>query len=332
MKNGNKRFEYFLSQLETLLLKSEKQKNPALWLYQNNARTPLFMLEGLAKLYAGIHNKKKFTKLKSHFKLLEDGIGAIDYYDCFAKEFITNSKIPKEITNYIQAQSREKIQSLNEILQEKKWIGNKNSRINKIRKKILTADWQNEEKEVESIRKFYINSIHNILDFVQHKNFCFENVESDVHEFRRKLRWLSIYPQALQGAMQLNEVEKTTAKYLKKYLTQEITKSPYNVMPDAASLKHFLLLSKKRFYALSWMIAELGKLKDSGLKVEIIKESIMQTTKENEASALNKAYKLSGQSQKNIPQILDAAQSITLTYCNEKNLEKLVGFVAAVKK
>ena len=46
----------------------------------------LFMLEGLAKLYAEIHNKKKFTKLKVHFKLVEDALGAIDYYDAFANE------------------------------------------------------------------------------------------------------------------------------------------------------------------------------------------------------------------------------------------------------
>ena len=66
MKNGLLRFDFYLNQLEALLVKSSKQKNPALWLYQNNARTPLFMLEGLAKLYSGIHNKKKFEKIKAH--------------------------------------------------------------------------------------------------------------------------------------------------------------------------------------------------------------------------------------------------------------------------
>ena len=105
MKNGLARFEFFLNQLQILLDKSAKQKNPALWLYQNNARTPLFMLEGLAKLYAGIHNKKKFTKIKAQFKLLEDTIGAIDYYDSFAKEFVAKKNIPAALTSYIQAQS-----------------------------------------------------------------------------------------------------------------------------------------------------------------------------------------------------------------------------------
>ncbi|MBS1758205.1 MAG: hypothetical protein JSU03_13100, partial [Bacteroidetes bacterium] len=87
MKHGRERFEFYLVKLEALFAQAIADKNPALWLYNNNARTPLFMLEGLAKLYAGIHNKKKFLKIKEHFKLLEDTLGAIDYYDGFAKEF-----------------------------------------------------------------------------------------------------------------------------------------------------------------------------------------------------------------------------------------------------
>ena len=80
-----------------------KSIDPALFLYQNNARTPLFMLEGLSKMYIDIHNKKRFSKLKEHFKLLEDGLGAIDYYDAIAKNFTTNKNFPKNILQYLEA-------------------------------------------------------------------------------------------------------------------------------------------------------------------------------------------------------------------------------------
>jgi hypothetical protein len=56
MKNGPQRFDFFINQFEALLIKAGKQKNSALFLYKNNARTPLFMLEALAKLYAELHN------------------------------------------------------------------------------------------------------------------------------------------------------------------------------------------------------------------------------------------------------------------------------------
>src|SRR2546421_706365 len=126
---GLSRFNYFFDQLQPLLNKSSKQKNPALWLYINKVRTPLFMLEGLSKIYSSFHNKNKFIKLKEHFKSLEDALGAIDYYDAFAKEFSQNNNIPASVTEYIQAQTREKIQSLNEILGENKWISESNERI-----------------------------------------------------------------------------------------------------------------------------------------------------------------------------------------------------------
>lgn len=323
MKKGQARFDLFLAQLQTLLDKAAKQKNPALWLYQNNARTPLFMLEGLAKLYAGIHNKKKFIKIKAHFKLLEDAIGQIDYYDAFAKEFAGNKKIPATVVSYLQAQAREKIQSLNEILTEKDWIGSGKSRIEKIRKKLKKADWLDEQKDVEGVRDFYFSSINGILEFSNQKNFHFENVEKDVHELRRMLRWLSIYPQALKGCIQLSQAKKSPA-YLSKYLTKAITGSPYNVMPDAGDLRYFLLLDKTRFYALSWMISELGNLKDSGLRLEVIKEALIQSGSTNEKAALIKARSFLGNRQLTEQQVLDQAEAILKTFCKEQNLESLV--------
>ncbi len=331
MKKGLARFDFFLTQLQTLLERSSKQKNPALWLYQNNARTPLFMLEGLAKLYSGIHNKNKFAKLKAHFKVLEDAFGQIDYYDAFAKSFAGNKKIPKPVLDYLQAQSREKIQSLNEILTEKGWTGTGAKRLEKIRKKLANADWENEKEETGCIHQFYTSSINNILEFLNQKDFHFDDVENDLHETRRMLRWLSIYPQALKGSIQLSK-PKASPKYLAKYLTKEITGSPYNVMPDAADLKYFLLLDKNRFYALSWMVAELGKLKDSGLKVQVVKEALLQTSSIKEKEALAKAYQITGPKQLTIQQALTAAGNLCKGYCKEKNLESLITGTATIKK
>ena len=76
MKNGPARFTFYLDLLEKLITEAATQTDPAFWLYQNGARTPLFMLEGLAKLYSGLHNKKRFEKIGEHFKLLEDALGA----------------------------------------------------------------------------------------------------------------------------------------------------------------------------------------------------------------------------------------------------------------
>jgi hypothetical protein len=330
MHKGEQRFNFYLNQLQLLLDKAAKQKNPALWLYSNNARTPLFMLEALAKIYTELHNKKKFTKIKEHFKLLEDALGAIDYYDAITKDFVAKKNIPAALINYLQAQTREKIQSLNELLVEKKWFDKDENRIKKIQDKINSADWLDEKEEIEAIKEFYGESIYEIIEFIQKKKYHYENMEADVHELRRKLRWLSIYPQALQGCIQLAE-NKTTPKHLTKYLTKEIITSPYNKMPNAGDNEHFLLLGKKYFYALSWMINELGNLKDNGLHIIALKEALQQTVSLSEEAAFKKAYQLSGKKQEQLQTLLDKAEIITKLYFEEHNLEHLVVGTSKVK-
>lgn len=327
MKNGLARFDFYLIKLEGLLLQASTEKNAALWLYSNNARTPIFMLEGLAKLYAGIHNKKRFEKIKAHLKLLEDTLGAIDYYDCFAKEFVQNSSIPAYITEYLQAQAREKIQRLNDILIEEKWMGDDAMRIKKIRKKLQAADWLQPKDEVKGIMNFYLDSIEEIkvLGLTAAKGFT--EIESEVHAFRRKLRWLSIYPQALQGVIQLTD-SGNADEYINSYLAPEIVNSSFNKMPDAGINSCFLLLEKNYFFALSWMIAELGKLKDSGLKIIAVAEALQQTQAQDHESSLHNACSILGKDADALQKILSDATAISQKYFREHDLDKLIHGIA----
>lgn len=330
-KNGIKRFEFYLVKLEVLLLKSSEEKNPALWLYTNNARTPLFMLEGLAKLYSYLHNRKRFEKIKLHFKFLEDTLGAIDYYDCFAKEFVNNPSMPADVTEYLQAQSREKIQRLNDLLIENKWIGDRANRLEKIRKKLYDADWLEPKEELKAIFNFYKTSISNIKEFVAVAGDHFTEIESQVHALRRKLRWLSIYPQALQGVVQLNTSGVTRDTVL-KYLVPEIINSPFNKMPEPGDNSYFLLLEKNYFLALSWIIAELGKLKDNGLRILVVAEALQQTEGISHADALSKTYEILGGDTEALQKILANANAVIKTYLEEKNLDKLIYGITSSKK
>jgi len=328
--HGFGRFDFFLNQLEQLFSKAVRQKNPALWLYRNNARTPLFMLEALSRACEFIYKEKRFVKLYVRFKQLEDMLGAIDYYDAFAREFSTRKQMPKNVVDYLHAMTREKVQSLNEILKEKKWIVADNSRIEKIRIKLAKTDWLKEEDEIKALNNYYKKSIDEITKFSESSAFHFENIETDVHELRRKLRWLSIYPQAFRGNIQLTKTGKYP-DYLKKYLTKEITTSAFNKMPDANGNRHFLLLDQNYFYALSWMIAELGRLKDNGLRVIVIKEALQQESSLNDAAAIKKSYQLAGKDQQTIPQLLKKADEICKKYFSEKNLDHLVIGISHVK-
>lgn len=321
---GPERFAYFLAKLEELLKQSAKELNPALWLYSNNARTPLFMLEGLSRLYSKMHNKNKFEKLKDHFKLLEDGLGAIDYYDNEAKK----PGLPVEVSDYLRGQAREKLQHLNEILSEKEWIGENADRIKKIRKKLSEADWLPEEEEAEKVKSVYEEEIATIKEFIIESGPEFSEMETQVHEIRRDLRWLSIYPQALRGLIQLKENTQSDTESA-KYLTPEIVNSPYNKMPERNGLSYILYFDKNYFLSLSWLIAETGTIKDKGLGIFAVAEAVQQIQNCSSTEAKVKACAILNLDPSFEDQLLKDASALCNQFIKEGILNKILLGVAA---
>jgi hypothetical protein len=251
-----------INKIEALLIKSQKQKNPSMWLYKNDARTTLFMLEGLSRMYAGLHNKKRFTKIKDWCKILEDSLGGIDYQVAMHNYCKTNKSIPANITQHFADEIANACDAMNAYLADS--FGAKQAKFEKMKQKINSADWLAEEKESKAIVDYYKTQIKKINEWYIAEAREMNDIELHVHELRRKLRWLSIIPQALQGKIQLAGDVKIII-VLKKYITKEITSSPFNKLAPIGKLKSVAYLNKQHFYALSWMIAELGKLKDSGL-------------------------------------------------------------------
>lgn len=331
MKNGFARFEFFLQTLEELLKQAGSQTNPALWLYTNDARTPLFMLEGLSRLYAGMHNKKKFKNLQAHFKSLEDGLGKIDFYDNYAKEFAERPTIPVSIKEYMVAQAREQLQHMNDLLQQEKWLGENADRLQKIRKKLKDAKWLRPKEEVKAISNFYEEAIDSIVEDYNNAPQPFTEMEDQVHELRRELRWLSIYPQALRGLIQLTETGMPGAS-LQKYLVREIVESKYNVMPDPGDNKWFVLMEKNHFYALSWMIAETGKIKDQGLQVYAIAEALQQTAALSQNEAFQQALQTLAWQNNSVDELLQNASDITKAFMDEHNLQQLYAGIARIQQ
>ena len=323
MKHGQQRFEFYLDKLETLLQEATAEKDPGKYLYLNDARTVVFMLEGLAKLYAGIYKKKFFTKIKEHFKLLEDTLGAIDYYDSFAKEFKENPFTPITITAYMQTKTVEKLAFFNKLLVKEKWMGEKANRVSKIRKRLKGASWEKDKKEIKDIASFYHEAIEEIKVLALESEKGFTEIEEEVHELRRKLRWLSIYPKALQGAIQLND-SGTLRPGGEKYLTPEIVQSPFNIMPEPGDNRFFLLLEKNNFLALSWIISALGKLKDSGLRIFALSEALEATEAMDTATATRVALEVLHSGQNELDKILAEASKIAHEYFEGGYLENFV--------
>ena len=64
---GLERFIFFLNQVQIILAKATVSENPAILVYEENIRTPFFMLEALTRIYKDIYGKKIFKKLNFFF-------------------------------------------------------------------------------------------------------------------------------------------------------------------------------------------------------------------------------------------------------------------------
>ncbi len=323
MKKGFEKFNFYLVQLEKLLAAAVKSKNAALYLYENDCRTKVFMLQGLSRLYANLHNEKRFTKTKDALKAIEDLLGAVDYYDNFSKDFDSDNNIPTSIQKFTSIKKVEKLAELNFLLEKKNWIKSDNPKLEKIRKKLEKLDWQDEAKEIEGIKKMYQKSILSINKFYKETGTSFTDLENQVHELRRKLRWLSIYPQALQGTIQFSNTKKAD-ELVKKYLTKEIVNSKYNIMPAVGNHTITLPIEKNYFLALSFVINALGNLKDKGLRIFAIAEAIEGTEFIKPELALAKALKISKEKPTAIKTIMKDAKIICKQFFEEDNLGKLL--------
>ena len=293
-------FDYYLTIAEENLTKASAESNPAKWLYKNNFRTPLFMLEALTRVYQKIADKKLFEKLNKHFKLGEDLIGEIDFFYYYA-EILEDENVKAGLIK----KAVEKEEEYNKLLKKKDWLNGK--RIKKIRKKISETPDLSIEKEISKIKDFYKNEINKIISFSKTSDFKFEDIEDDVHEMRRKLRWLSIYPQAFLGLFKYADNQAKPPEYIQKYLTDNIINSPYNIFPTTLNFKDHILINKDYFFALSWVIDAIGDLKDEGLKAEALHLVGADATKEGESTTLLKKY-----------------EEILVPFFKEENLNHLV--------
>ncbi len=314
-------FLFYSKQLQKLLSQASEQKNPALWLNNNSVREILFMLEALTRLHDKAFDEKLFSKWNKRFKKLEDIFGQIDEYITLEKEFKANKKVSKELVKYFTVNKLRYIDKCNQRLEEKEWLSDK----------MLAFDHALKEFDVE-YNKDYIDElkfsiedeIDAVLYFALKSNYEFTKIEGQVHELRRKLRWLSIYGQALCGLIQLKKSAKKTKTEI-DYFTKDILKSPYNKLPAKPAKAAIISFDHDSFFALSWIIAELGKLKDKGLKIEQLRDAIFISENLSHAEAKQRAISILGHKNDVEQVILKQASDIAkIALTKDKILDNLV--------
>lgn len=308
--------------LEALFLEAKQQENWATWLYINNLRTPMFMLEAASRLCEKIHDDAPcFLKMKEDYKAVEDAIGALDYYSAALKSFESKTTIPKAVKQYLTEKVTEKTAALTDLLEKEGWLTGE--KLGEIEQELEAVDFREDAKELQKIAKFYAKGIEKTIEVAYETNFVFGHIE-EVHEIRRRVRWLSIYPQALAGIFQFAKTDAKPTPQMEKYMTDAVKKSPFNVIPTTLSIETPILLSKNHFLTMSWLIAELGDLKDNGLNLELLKEALQNTASLDDAAAYAEAYTVLGQTQVPLDTLISKSQKVLKTYFDEGHLKGLL--------
>ncbi len=314
-------FLFYSKQLQTLLAKAAKQENPALWLFKNDARTTFFMLEALTRLHKKAFKEKLFDKWNNRFKKLEDIFGQIEDYTELENEFKKNKKVSKETIKYFSVNTHKFIERCNRRLHEKQWLENKMQAFDEGLKE-FDVDYNKEY--VEELRFAMSDEIDAILYFALKYDYTFTKLEEQVHEIRRKLRWLSIYAKSMSGLVQLKTSSKKQ-KYTINYLTKEVLSSPYNKLDPKPKHVSVLEFDKNSFYALSWLIEELGRLKDVVLRLHELRDAIYIAEDITEEKALEKAISILGLKKTTEEEILKkSSEYIKTALVKDKILDKLI--------
>lgn len=264
IKAENK-FIVYVNALSELLAKSRYQKDKAVGLYKNGGRNVIFRLEALCRLYREIHNKKFFDKWYKEFKALEDTLGAMDHHDAMQKEFTGYKPLKKSSDQILTKCFEEEAGFLNDVLKNNGWLNGE--ALGEFLTGLKKIEWLETEEDSYAYVKAVRKEVKKLDKKYRSGEFDLNLLEEGLHDFRRKIRWISIYASTSNGILQLRQV-KEIPKSLEKYCTDDVVKSPFNILTKAAKGQKTIYLSAPHFYALSWLIQHLGDLKDIGLRHE----------------------------------------------------------------
>ena len=329
MKHVKQLFVHYTTLWVRLLQQAAGTTDPASYLLAHDARTPLFYLEGMTRVLMNVHDKKKLSALNEQFKALEDGLGAMDYYSGLLKDFNHNKQLT-EFKQNLETHRTITAAQMNTLLEQYGWLETadnrsdspklESSQLQNLQKVFRKIDWLSDQEMSKALKKEYKSALSELKQQLKQP---LREVEADVHELRRDVRWLSIYPQAFKGFVNLKPSEPMPEAFA-KYATEAIVKSPFNQLPQVEGMKHVLHMNTHAYYAMSWLIAELGELKDQGLRLLALSEWLREHKKLSTSQAEQAAVMIIGKDQLGVDKLLAKAQEIVNQIRADKVLKQLL--------
>lgn len=265
--HARRRFTKHLKKVQQLLIEAMASKGPALLaqvFFQYNARTPLFMLEALGRVYEHLNLQNKlFARIRLESKIIEDVLGSMDYWLAVAKRCIDWS-MPAGVTLLARDRYLEACGRTWAWIEAHDWVACRYhldaelmpARFNRKLKKV---EWYSPKKESHVLARWLESELHDIDESIQQLDL--NDIENGLHKARREVRWVSIYFTAVEGGFVLDQEVKAPENW-DRYLTKEIIENPFNRLPEPEPDDVPIRVPAPLLYALSYAIDRLGVIKD----------------------------------------------------------------------
>lgn len=265
--HARRRFTKHLKKVQQLLNEAMASKGPALLaqvFFQYNARTPLFMLEALGRVYEHLDlDHKLFARIRLESKIIEDALGSMDYWLSAAKK-CHDWSMPAGVTllardRYIEACGRTWAW-----VEAHDWVAcryhlDAELMPDKFNRKLKNVEWYSPKKEARVLAQWLEGELRNIDESIQQLNL--NDIENGLHKARREVRWVSIYFTAVEGGFILDRNAKAPENW-DRYVTKDIIENPFNKLPEPEADDVPISVPAPLLYALSYAIDRLGVIKD----------------------------------------------------------------------
>lgn len=279
---GKKRIQFFMDLLLNNLdaaiqaYKDNPTQPFGFYVHLHDCRTPLFKIQALVRL---LDRKKKkniraISAILSISKTVEDMIGQFDFASSILKG---NEKwqFPDEVKNQILIQYGFALGTLEECLLQLGWITRGKNVIqyddfgfDYLKGALKEISFPSPKKERKQILQLFKNICLDIDEDIREKKYDLTHIEDGIHEFRRDIRWLSIYASALRGKVILSNNPETDP--FQHFITPNNIDGKYNTLVINEDEKNILTFQQGGFYALGALISDLGIIKDKGLTTEYL--------------------------------------------------------------
>jgi len=228
-------------------------------LMAGDTRRMVFLLEGLLKLY-----RKTYPKLESQYqrvKALEDALGGISYTAAMLREVDTTG-LPDKVIQ----QTREKClnaQAKAEQLLADRWLPGTapDGRIKGVASILAHLDaqaWQPYDQDRETLLKTIRSELHEI----ETNRYDMADLHNGLHELRRRLRWISVFTEAVDGLVVL-DATRNPLPALAPRLDTDLARSKFAQLQPPVRESTPVRLSKSLYLENMAAVLELGAIKDA---------------------------------------------------------------------